>query len=89
MPFRILTWRPAPGVDLLVVVTLAGGMTVFKIEPEAAALKLVSHDGQAFPGGVIGVEEDVIHGDIVVLSAGVGKDSRWMVSRASSAVVGR
>ncbi|CAM9133566.1 unnamed protein product, partial [Hapterophycus canaliculatus] len=89
VPFRILTWRPAPGVDLLAVVTLAGGITVFKIEPEEVALKFVSHDGQAFPGGVVGVEEDCVHGDMVVLSAGVGEGRSWVVSRASSAVVGR
>ncbi|CAM9250646.1 unnamed protein product [Scytosiphon promiscuus] len=89
VPFRILTWRPEPGVDLLAVLTLAGGMMLFEIEPEATALKLVSHDGQAFPAGVVGVEEDSLHGDIVVLSAGVGEDRSWVVSRASSAVVGR
>lgn len=64
-------------------------MTVFQIEAEAAGLKLVSHDGQAFPVGVVGAAEDYIHGDIVVLSAGVGEDRSWVVSRASSTVVGR
>lgn len=68
------------------MVTLAGAMTVFKIEPEAAALTKVSHDGQAFPAGVVEVEEDSLHGDLVVLSAAVGEDRAWVVSRACKAV---
>lgn len=84
MPYRILTWRPAEGVDLVAVVTLEGGMTVFKLDPEATALRTVYHDRQAFPAGIVGVEEDRLHGDVVVLSAGVGEDLTWVVSRASS-----
>lgn len=61
-------------------------MTVFKIEFRAAALRMVYHDGQAFPPGVMGVEEDCLHGDLVVLSAGVGEDQSWVVSRLSSPV---
>ncbi|CAM9243724.1 unnamed protein product [Ectocarpus sp. 12 AP-2014] len=86
VPYRILPWRPAPGIDLIVVVTLVGAMTVFKIEPEAAALTKISHDGQAFPAGVVEVEEDSLHGDLVVLSAAAGEDRTWVVSRASKAV---
>lgn len=84
VPHRILTWRPAHGVDLIAVVTLEGGMTVFKLDPGATALRTVYHDGQAFPAGVVGVEEDRLHGEVVVLSAGVGEDLTWVVSRASS-----
>lgn len=57
-------------------------MTVFTLDPEAAALRTVHHNSQAFPAGVVGVEEDGLHGDVVVLSAGVGEDLTWVVSRA-------
>ena len=67
MPYRILTWRPAHGDDLIAVVTLEGGLTVFTLDPEATALRMVYHDSQAFPAGVVGVEEDCLHGDVVVL----------------------
>jgi len=83
VPYRILSWRPAEGVDLIAVVSLRGGITLFTVDPETAALRTVHHDGQAFPGGVVGVEEDRLHGDIVVISAGVGEDLTWVVSRAS------
>lgn len=61
-------------------------MTVFKIESRATVLRKIYHDGQAFPPGVVGVEEDSLHGDLVALSAGVGEDLSWMVSRVSSPV---
>ncbi|CAM9458952.1 unnamed protein product, partial [Pylaiella littoralis] len=83
VPFRILTWRPSAEVDLLAVLTLAGAMTVFKVESQATVLRRVYHDGKAFSPGVVGVEEDCLHRDLVVLSAGVGEDLRWVVSRVS------
>lgn len=68
------------------MLTLAGAMTVFKVESQATVLRRVYHDGKAFPPGVVGVEEDCLHRDLVVLSAGVGEDLRWVVSRVSSPV---
>ncbi|CAM9540261.1 unnamed protein product [Laminaria digitata] len=86
VPYHILMWRPSPGVDLIAVVALGGALTVFQIQPETAVLRKVFHDGGAFPPGVVESEEDALKGDMIVLSAGVGEDLRWVVSRASSVV---
>lgn len=68
------------------MVTLGGSLTVYQIEDEAASLKTVFLDKKAFPGGVVGVKTDS-NGELVVLSAGVGDDRRWEISRASWVVV--
>lgn len=73
-------------MDLLALVTLGGSLTVFRLEAKTASLKEVFYDGEAFSGAVVGVEEDSSNGDLVVISAGVGEDHCWVISRASSVV---
>lgn len=73
-------------MDLLAVVTLGGGLTVFRIGAEAASLTVVFRDGGAFHGAVVGVKDDSVKGELVVISAGVGEDRCWEVSRVSAVV---
>lgn len=55
---------------------------MFQIEQGAASLTTVFRDPTAFPGAVVDMNVDT-KGELVVLSAGVGEEHRWVVSRVS------
>lgn len=89
VPYHIQAWQPFPGLDLIAVVALGGGLTVFQIvvsESVATSahyrLVRVFHDSKAFPRAVLGASTDA-RGELVVLSATGGSERRWVICRAS------
>lgn len=88
VPYHVVSWPAAPGLDLLAVLGLEGSLTVLRVlqaEDGGASLSTVFHDDEAFPPAVVGGAVDP-RKELIVLSAGDLDDERWVISRSSASV---